>query len=84
MGGTKTTIGISGRQSLLRKNRATVSWEECIRHLPLRSNKTVELCGMDYSFPISRNLSVVERKDGFGRRKVVPHTLRQPGLCRSQ
>lgn len=62
MGGTKTTIGISWRRSLLRKNPAIVSWEECIRHLPLRSflrsKKTVELCAMDYSFPITRNTRV--------------------------
>lgn len=51
MGETKTTIGISWHQSLLRKTPAAVSWEECIRHLPLRtfsrSKKTVELCAMD-------------------------------------
>lgn len=62
MGGTKTTIGISWRQFLLRQSPATVRWEECIRHLPLRSflrgKKTVELCAMDYSFPITRNTRV--------------------------
>lgn len=62
MRGTKTTIGISWRRSPLRKTPATVSWEECIRHLPLRtflrSKKTVELCAVDSSFPITGNTRV--------------------------
>ena len=88
MRGTKTTIGISWRQSLLRKNPATVSWEECIWHLPLRivlrSKKTVELCGMDYSFPITRSARVQQReKMASARHKMACHMLRQSRLCRS-
>lgn len=88
MRGTKTTIGISWRQSLLSKNPATVSWEECIRHLSLRtflrSKKTVELCAMDYSFSITRNTRVQEREKMVSvRHKMMYHTLKQSCLCRS-
>lgn len=69
-------MGISGHQSLLRKIPATVSWEECIQHLPLRtflrSKMTVELCGMDYSLLLQ---SVVERNGGSVRHEMAPHTL---------